>query len=108
MEVRLRIHDKELIKCFCRMVLRRHTLATERSSSCEFEARTWRLKTWPNFAATEFAACASVGGGSCGDSSSSEVTPRSAMPQGTIQSKSRRSVVTLSAKPCEVMACETW
>ncbi len=30
------------------------------------------------------------------------------MPQGTIQSKSRRSVVTLSAKPCEVMACETW
>ena len=37
-----------------------------------------------------------------------EVTPRSRMPQGTIQSKSRRSVVTLSAKPCEVTPCETW
>ncbi len=30
------------------------------------------------------------------------------MPQGTIRSKSRRSVVTLSAKPCEVMPREMW
>ena len=42
------------------------------------------------------------------DSSSSEVTVRSVMPQGTIQSKSRRSGVTLRAKPCEVTAWETW
>ena len=41
-------------------------------------------------------------------SSSSEVTVRSVMPHGTMRSKSRRSVVTLSAKPCEVTPCETW
>ena len=41
-------------------------------------------------------------------SSSRLVTSRSVMPQGTIQSKSRRSVVTFSAKPCEVTPCETW
>ena len=29
------------------------------------------------------------------------------MPQGMIHSKSRRSVVTFSAKPCEVTPCET-
>jgi hypothetical protein len=56
----------------------------------------------PKLVETLFAAVASVGGGVCGDSSSSEVTARSVMPQGTIQSKSRRSVVTLSANPCDV------
>jgi len=43
-----------------------------------------------------------VGRGDCGDSSSSEVTVRSEMPQGTMSEKSPRSGLTLSAKPCEV------
>ena len=30
------------------------------------------------------------------------------MPHGTIHSKSRRSVVTFNAKPCDVTPCETW
>ena len=42
-----------------------------------------------------------------GTSRSRLVTAWSAMPQGMISSKSRRSVVTLKAKPCEVMPRET-
>ena len=36
------------------------------------------------------------------------VTGRSVMPQGLMRAKSRRSVVTLKAKPWEVMPRETW
>ena len=66
----------------------------------------------PKLRAVEWMAFSMVGwreGSWVGWASSSRlVTLRSVIPQGTIQSKSRRSVVTLSAKPCEVTPCETW
>ena len=65
-------------------------------------------KDRPKCRATVFPACSRVGTVCVAVSISFSrlVTPRSVMPQGTISSKSRRSVVTFSAKPCEVIPRE--
>ena len=63
-------------------------------------------KTWPNWRATALRTASIDGGGST--SRSRLVTSRSAMPQGTISWKSRRSGFTLNANPCEVMPRAMW
>ena len=79
------------------------------TSAGALTASTCRTKMRPKTRATARPTEATAGtAAGSGNSSASAVTSRSAMPQGTMSAKSRRSVEILNAKPCEVMPRETW
>jgi len=82
-------------------------MVTETVSSSTRTSDASLSHTAAAFAAARSSTCANEGARSpsklCND-----VTPASEIPQGTMAAKSRRSVDTLSANPCEVIQREMW